>query len=311
MSARRAGLTAGIFLVSLVLAGLAIVSAQAEHAAARKPKPTPVPTAVPLSNPELITINGYTQEAEEPFISRDGNFLFFDNSNDPSKNPNTDIFWATRIDDLTFQYQGPITGVDTPTALEGVPSMDVNNVFYFVSPRNYVAPDFGTIYLGTFSSGNVPSVALVPGISRMKPNRVNFDCEISADGDTLYFVDSVFRNNQPHNSKIVIAHKNGDTFERDPRSPKIMAHINTSNLQYAPDTSASELELFFTQVGLFGPAIYMAQRSDKSLPFGKPTKIAAITGFAEAQSISPDSKSLYYHHQDSDGTFRVYRVTRP
>ena len=297
--------------LSVVMVLGTAIGAHTFEAAARRPKPTLVATPAPFSNPQVVTIAAYTQDAEEPFISRDGNYLFFDNSNDPTKNPNTDIFWATRIDDATFQYQGPITGVDTPGALEGVPSMDINNVFYFVSARNYMAPDFGTIYSGAFSTGNVPSVALVPGISRMKPGMVNFDAEISADGNTLYFVDSVFRNAQPQKAWIMIAHKKGNTFMRDPHSAKIMALINTANLQYAPDTSASELEFFFTRVSPAGPTIYMAVRSDKSLPFGKPQRIAAIKGFSEAPSISPDAKSLYYHHQDPDGVFRVYRVTRP
>jgi hypothetical protein len=276
---------------------------------ASKPRPTPVP----FSNPEVVTINGYSQDAEEPFISRDGSILFFDNSNDPSRNPNTDIFWATRIDDVTFQYQGPIVGVDTLTALEGVPSMDVNNIFYFVSPRNYAAPDWATIYSGTFSNGNVPSVAIVPGISRRLPGFVNFDCEISADGNTLYFVDSFFGlSGHPQNARIIIAHKHASTFLRDPRSAVIMSRINGPHtLQYAPDVSASELEFFFTRASAAGPAIYMAERTNASRPFGKPQRIAAITGFAEAPSISPDGKSLYYHHQDADGVFRVYRVTRP
>ncbi len=289
----------------------AATGAQAFEAAVKKPKPTPLPTPAPFSNPQVVTINGYTQDAEEPFISRDGNHLFFDNSNDPARNPNTDIFWATRVDDLTFQYQGPITGVDTTSALEGVPSMDLNNIFYFISPRNYVAPDFGVIYSGTFSNGEVSTVALVPGISRRKAGRVNFDAEISAGGDTLYFVDSVFKDNQPSTAKIEVAHKNGDTFVRDPHSAKIMARINSGRLQYAPDISASELELYFNRAGPDGTAIYKAARTDPSMPFGKPKKVAAITGFAEGPSISPDGKSLYYHHQDPDRVFRVYRVTRP
>jgi hypothetical protein len=273
----------------------------------------PPPTPVPFSNPEVVTINGYSQDAEEPFISRDGSILFFDNSNDPSRNPNTDIFWATRVDDVTFQYQGPVVGVDTPTALEGVPSMDVNNVFYFVSPRNYAAPNWATIYSGSFSDGNVPSVAIVPGISRMLPGFVNFDCEISADGNTLYFVDSFFGlSGHPQNARISIAHKHASTFLRDPRSAVIMSRINgRRTLQYAPDVSASELEFFFTRASVSGPAVYMAERTNTSRPFGEPQRIAAITGFAEAPSISPDGKSLYYHHQDADGVFRVYRVTRP
>ena len=286
-------------------------TARGFEADARKLKPTAAPTPAPFSNPQLVTINGYAQDAEEPFISRDGNILFFDNSNDPARNPNTDIFWATRVDDLTFQYQGPISGVDTAGALEGVPSMDLNNNFYFISPRNYVAPDFATIYAGTFSNGDVSSVALVAGISRRKAGRVNFDAEISADGNTLYFVDSVFRNNQPSTANIEVAHKNGNAFRRDPHSAKLMAHINSGRLQYAPDVSASELELFFNRAGSDGTPIYTAARADISMPFGKPQKVDAITGFAEGPSISPDGKSLYYHHQDADAVFRIYRVTRP
>ncbi len=301
---------AAIASLVLVAAGTrATAAAQGFEDAARKP--TPAPTPAPFSNPQLVTINGYTQDAEEPFISRDGNILFFDNSNDPARNPNTDIFWATRVDDLTFQYQGPISGVDTVGALEGVPSMDLNNVFYFISPRNYVAPDFATIYAGTFANGEVASVALVMGISRRRAGRVNFDAEISADGNTLYFVDSVFRNNQPSNAKIEIAHKNGNTFVRDARSAKLMARINSGRLQYAPDISASELELFFNRASPGGTAIYMTSRVDTSMPFGKPRKVDAITDFAEGPSISPDGKSLYYHHRDADGVFRIYRVTRP
>jgi hypothetical protein len=40
----------------------------------------------------------------EPFLTRDGNFLFFNNSNDPKVD--TNLFWASRIDDLTFSASG-------------------------------------------------------------------------------------------------------------------------------------------------------------------------------------------------------------
>jgi hypothetical protein len=68
----------------------------------------------------------------EPSISRDGQYLFFNNSNDPSVN--TNLHWAERIDDLTFQYRGEIAGVNT-TSLEGVASMDRNNVFTLSHPK--------------------------------------------------------------------------------------------------------------------------------------------------------------------------------
>lgn len=278
---------------------------------ARRAIPSPTATPEVFSNPQRVTINGYSQDAEEPFISRDGNYLFFDNSNNPKVNPNTDIFWATRIDDLTFQYQGPIAGVDTTTSLEGVPSMDLNNVFYFISPRSY-PQTLSTIYFGAFANGAVTAAELVPGVSRLKAGWVNFDAEVSADGNTLYFVDGYFGSTgQPRSSKIEVAHKDGNTFERDKHSASIMAKINVAPLNYAADISTSELEFFYTQASARGTAIYTARRNDVTKPFERPIKIDAITGFSEAPSISPDGHSLYYHHQEADGTFAIYRVTRP
>src|ERR1700729_1395533 len=61
-----------------------------------------------FTNPQPVTIKGYSQDAMEPFISPDGNYLFFNNSNAPTVN--TNLFYATRIDDVTFQFQGEIGG---------------------------------------------------------------------------------------------------------------------------------------------------------------------------------------------------------
>lgn len=139
-------------------------------------------------NPEPVTIRGYNDHAMEPFITRDGRYLFFNNSNDPTVN--TNLHYAQRIDDLTFEYKGEIAGVNTP-ALEGVPTMDRDGGFYFVSTRSY-KETLSTVYRGRFSRGVVSDVELVPGISEKKPRHVNFDAEVSASGDTLYFVDGIF-----------------------------------------------------------------------------------------------------------------------
>src|ERR1700722_20463485 len=81
-----------------------------------------------FTNPEPVTIEGYSQDAMEPFISPDGNYLFFNNSNSAST---TNLYYATRIDDVTFQYQGEIAGANAgPNTLTAVASMDINNIFY-------------------------------------------------------------------------------------------------------------------------------------------------------------------------------------
>jgi len=266
-----------------------------------------------FTDPQPVTIVGYTQDAMEPFISPDGNYLFFNSSNSA---PPTNLYYATRIDDLTFQFRGEIGGANQSGALTAVPSMDMNGAFYFVSNRSY-AQTFSTIYWGMFSNGSLSNVAIVPGISKDKLGDVNFDQCISPDGGTLYFVDGVFDftgSSVPKAASIAIAHRDGDHFVRLKDSAKIMHKVNTQGLNYAPDISKSGLEFFFTRIEgrppTPPPVIYTATRTNTSEPFGKPRKIEAITGFAEAPALSPDEKSLYYHLNVS-GTFVIYRVTRP
>jgi hypothetical protein len=243
----------------------------------------------------------------EPFISRDGHYLFFNNLNEPKVN--TNLHWAERIDDLHFKYRGEIQGVNTP-ALEGVASMDLQGNFYFVSNRSY-DKTASTLYHAKFADGALTSVELVPGVSLAKPGIVNFDAEISADGNTLYFVESEFSIfGQPKSAHILFARRNGNFFVRDDASAVIMKNINSEGLNYAPATSASELEIFFTRADAHGPVNYIAKRVNKSLPFEAPLRIAAITGFAEGPTLSPDELSLYYHVKEN-GRFVIYRVTRP
>ena len=81
-------------------------------------------------------------------------------------------------------------------------------------------------------------------------------------------------------------------------------------VQYAPVFSASLLEVYFTRIDNGQPTIYGATRARTDAPFSTPKPIAAITGFAEAPTLSPDEKSLYYHQRDG-ALFAIFRVTRP
>src|SRR5262249_31345702 len=94
-----------------------------------------------------VAISGNGQDAMEPVLTRDGKVLFFNNSNAPTVD--TNLFWATKGDDLTFQLEGEIGGVDGP-ALNAVTSMDLNHPFYFVSTRSYDTT-LSTIYSGNYS----------------------------------------------------------------------------------------------------------------------------------------------------------------
>ena len=265
-----------------------------------------------FTNPERVTINNYNQDAMEPFISLDGNYLFFNNSNNPPPGTSTKLYYATRINDVTFDFVGEIAGANA-TGLNAVASMDSNDKFYFISTRSYMQT-FSTIYWADFSAGSVSNVELVPGVSKRKPGHVNFDAGISPDGNTLYFVDGFFGTaNFPQKASLTIARRKGNHFVRLSNSRELMRKINNNDLNYAPCPTASGLEFFWTRVdpaNVSGIGIYTATRANTSKPYGAPVKIEAATGFVEAPTISADGKSLYYH-KNENGTFVIYRLTRP
>jgi hypothetical protein len=259
-------------------------------------------------SPEDVEIRGYTGDAMEPFLTRDGRFLLFNNSN--SASVDTNLQWAERVTDLKFNYRGEIAGVNS-TALDAVPSLDHDGNLYFVSSRSYPQTR-STVYRSHFDNGSGSAPELVEGVSRATPGWVNFDAEISADGSTLYFVDGYFGTAAfPQTAALVAAVRSGDTFQRVSADP--FANINSDALQYAPSLTPDQLELFFTRVARIEasaePAIYRSIRKRITDPFAAAQRIAAIQGFAEAATISPDAGSLYYHAR-ANGTFRIRRVTR-
>jgi hypothetical protein len=270
------------------------------------------PPAIPaeFANPTEVKLLGYDDDAMEPFLSRDDRILFFNNRNDPKIN--TDLHWAERVDAVTFRYRGPVGGVNTP-ALEGVPTMDRAGNFYFVSTLSY-EKTLSTVYRGRFDRGQVRDVEIVEGLSLKRPGMVNFDVEVSADGNRLYAVDGDLTGGAvPKSADIFVAERDGRGFKRVPNSAEIFARINTSDLEYAVGISADERELFFTR--LTGAliwrklAVFQATRGSITEPFGEPRRIAAIDGYVEAPTISADGRALYYHCK-VDGKFRIYRVTR-
>jgi Tol biopolymer transport system component len=270
----------------------------------------PPPIYSAFGNPTAVVITGYSGDAMEPFISKDGQYLFFNNRNDPSIN--TDLFYASRIDDQTFTYLGPVPNLNSPQ-LDAVASLDTLGNFYFVSTRSY-ATTLSTIYSGQFSGSSVANIALVPGISMQKAGYVNFDAEISADGQTLWFDDGQYTSSGVlQSASIVIANRQSTSFARQDNSATLLATVNSSGLNYAPSISVDGLELFFTRVDSTtsgaSPVIYRATRTDSNSAFGEPGVVAAATGFVEAPSLSADGHLLYFHKM-VNGTFVIYHIER-
>jgi hypothetical protein len=258
---------------------------------------------------QRVTIRGYDGDAMEPFITNDGRYLLFNNRNDPRTN--TNLHFAERVDDLTFQYRGEIGGVNTPV-LEGVPSVDREGYLYFISVRSY-QETFSTLYRGRFDNGTVSGVELVGGVSQRKPGIVMFDAEIAVDGRTLFVVDGHFTGGPvPKSADIAMAVRDGSGFRRLHASAELLKSVNTGALEYAPAVSGDLLELFFTRMaGPLGspPVILRSARRRVDEPFGIPERVSAITGHVEAPALSGEGRALYYHKLEGN-RFEIYRTAR-
>jgi Tol biopolymer transport system component len=262
--------------------------------------------------PQPVTIEGYTGSAEEPFITPDGADLLFNSS---EALPSFALQLATRVNAQSFEYQGAILGehVNEAEFLSGTPTLDEEGNLFFISNRSY-SQTLSTVYTGDFAQGAVTGVRLVAGVSGEAPGKVDFDVDVSPDGSTLYVSVGQFGpGGGPTSSSIVIYDRVGAGFVRDPKSAKILRAVNQAGtLDYAADASSDGLELFFTAASpAVGrpPQIYRATRASTSKPFGSVERIAAITGFAEAPSISADGTTLYYHEL-LGSEFQIETVTR-
>lgn len=270
-----------------------------------------VTTPAAFSNPELVTVTGYSSDVMEPFISRDGAYLFFNNAGGTT---NKNLFFATAVTATIFQFQGAITAINS-AFVDGAPTVDSADRFYYVSLATY-GTDLVTIHSGMWTGSTVTGSTPLSSLTISTPLILFFDVEVAPDGSTLYLSEGDFTGpvSVPHSADIVVSVNTGSGFVRDPGSEAIMAAVNTSKLEYAPAISADGLELFFTRLA---PAtsearIYQATRSSTTSSFGPPQLVGAIDGFVEGPALSPDGRSMYYHRLNTvSGKFELYRVTRP
>jgi hypothetical protein len=266
-------------------------------------------------NPKKVNIIGYNDNAMEAFISRDGRFLFF--NNDKTDTPKTDknIYYARRIDDTSFEFMGEVKGVNS-AKVDGVPTMDNNGNFYFVSAVHYSKKNgYAIVYSGKFNDGRVTDITPHPELSLNKYGWLNMDIEISADGSTLYATHTYFdfhSNSPPKESYFFVAYLKGNKFVIDERSDEIFRYINTNNQEYAASISTDELEILFTRLSQedgFTLNSYRSTRKSKNEPFSVPTRIKSITGIAEAPALTNDGRLLYFHKKKA-GRFNIYVLER-
>ncbi|MCK0114420.1 hypothetical protein [Gelidibacter sp. F63206] len=277
-------------------------------------------TVYPEFGPEIeVIINGLSVDAMEPFISPDGNYLFFNNLNDGI---NTKLYYATKVNDSTFNFVRELTGAnqsETPH-LDAVADMDVNGNFYWTSTRNYPT-ELNNLFHGTFSFGNINDIGRVQGDFNMNtPGWLVMDHGISLDGQYLYFNNARFDDVNclgPCETTLGIAKKiNAFTFSTLPNSTTILQNINDQNyIYYAPCISSDYLEFYYTRY-LKGEItsntifeICIAVRSNPMTSFSVPKVLFSetISNLIEAPTLTVDKNIIYYHKKFDDSYKIVMR----
>lgn len=270
--------------------------------------------AYPIFGPEIkVTITGLTFDAMEPFISADGNTLFFNSLN---SGPTTDLYHATKVNDSTFTYIGLVDGCYDPSLehLDAVASMDSANNFYWVSLRG-----IPNLHRGNYLAGNVSSYTATYGDFNVitEPGWLVFDAAINFQGDLLYYTNGYFGPTYtecvgvPCESNIGVAQKvNDSTFMKLPNTDAIFANVNdTSYLNYAPQITKDGLEFYFTRLlkNTVNTEMCVAVRNSITDVFSLPLVLYSNLGFfPEATSPTTDKQAIYYHQKDATAIYHVY-----
>jgi hypothetical protein len=252
----------------------------------------------------------------EPFITKNGDYLFFNSYQGVN---GKDLYYADRISDITFEFKGEIQGVNA-SYLDGNPTMDELNNFYFVSTRNLDTAN-KTVYGGVFDSGTVTGLHQIKGtINVPTPYWINKGVEISKDENTLFTSNVKFSAGKtiPRKGDLRFAVKTGNVLNTPSNQADILANINTDGaIEYAGELSADELELFYSQLTLSSPPVfklYHAKREQIDGVFGKPISIEApfeddVHAFVEGPSLSDDGSSLH-NHKLENGAFSIFMLSR-
>jgi hypothetical protein len=274
-------------------------------------------TAIRYENPVIVTLEGYSDHAMEPFLSLDGNTLFF---NDLNSGPITKLHYATKQTTTLFTYEGILEGVNPmdEMQLDAVPDLDFQGNFYWTSTRDYPQA-MDNMHYGVYADGTITDIGRLQGDFYVnEPGWLLMDHGISYDGQMLYFNNANFGGQNcagPCETRLGIAKKvNDSTFLKIAQSDEILQNINDQNYKYyAPSITKDDLELYYTRytAGTLNEnsisEICVATRDSPTGIFSEPSVLFSDTLFdkiVEAPTLTID-KQLMYYHKKIDGIHKI------
>jgi hypothetical protein len=253
---------------------------------------------------------------EEPFVRVAGAnvYLYF---SDRAPSEERDLHWA-QWNGFGFSYGGQVFGINTPLGLEGAPSIDASNHFFFT---NAAAP--GMISRGTLYGVNlVLGAAPVAGMPAAGPRGNLFDGNMDIGVAPLHPFAILSRAawTQPATGLPIAA----DLWYLQRPTPSSVAHVpletayflqrlNTSALEYAPELSVDGLSIYFTRTTAspLTTAIMTARRSSLTVPFDAPTPVIPQSpGFVEGPTVMPANDRIFYHRVTPGAPTKLFTVQR-
>lgn len=249
----------------------------------------------------------------EPFISRDGQWLFWNSQNTGT---NTSLFYGKIINSTFIEYMGGIKGQANrpPPHLDAVASMDNQNNFYWVSTRDF--PDnWENLQTGIWSgsAGAIPNASHVHGdIYIRELVWIIMDAEVNRNGKLLFYTHAQFAippGPAPIFTNMSFATRQPDgSWKKHPNAEYIMKEINNAVDPKAPRYAASTLgdeglELYFTLIvgEPMVSSLFYTKRDSTDSAFQKPVLVYPREedkgGFVlpEAPTLSDDGKTLMFH----------------
>jgi len=269
---------------------------------------TPIVTKISYENPMEVTINGYTDHAMEPFISPDGQTLFFNSLNNGI---DTKLYYATKSTETTFTFMGELAGTNqvSDPQLNAVAGLDIGNVFYWVSLRDFPV-ERDNLFYGSYYNGSIIDIGRIHGdFYNYNAGWLVMDHGISVDGQTFYYNNARFDGTNctgPCETILGIAKKTAnDTFMKTTDSDTILQNINDQAfIYYAPYITRDNLELYYTRY-LKGSIdnntiveICVATRTTDNAIFSEPKVLffdSIINNIIEAPTLTSDKAVMYYH----------------
>ncbi len=259
-----------------------------------------------------VTITGLTFDAMEPFISTDGNTLFFNSLNSGG---NTNLYYASKISDSSFTFKGLVGGIydPSPDHLDGVASHDTANNFFWVSLRA-----FPNLHKGKYLSGNVTHITKTYGDFNITlPGWIIMDAAINYTGDRLFYCNAYFGPTFsecigiPCKARLGIASRTNDsTFNKQANSDAMFSNVNDTNyIVYAPQVTKNGLELHYTRIlkATVNSELCLSVRKNITDTFSVPVVLHSKNGFVpEAASPDTDNLKMYYHQKKENGLFGIF-----